>query len=194
MGDFVHIFDNGHGINTPGKRSPVWGDGTQLFEYEFNRDIVRRIMEWSERNNEIYCINLVPEIRDIPLKERVARVKRIYRIHPDAILHSVHSNAGGGAGWEIFTSIGHTPSDNLATIYFKTFQEEFTEKKFRADWSDGDPDKERDFYMLAKTPCPAVLIENFFMDNEAESKQLMQSDFRQRIANTIIKVLLKLNQ
>ena len=37
------ILDNGHGNNTPGKRSPKWEDGTQLFEYEFNRDIVKRI-------------------------------------------------------------------------------------------------------------------------------------------------------
>ena len=25
------ILDNGHGNNTPGKRSPKWEDGTQLF-------------------------------------------------------------------------------------------------------------------------------------------------------------------
>lgn len=37
------ILDNGHGKETPGKRSPIWGDGSQLFEWEFtgtfeNRD------------------------------------------------------------------------------------------------------------------------------------------------------------
>ncbi len=37
------ILDNGHGIDTPGKRSPVWGDKLQLLEYEFNRDIVGKI-------------------------------------------------------------------------------------------------------------------------------------------------------
>ena len=37
------LLDNGHGENTPGKRSPVWPDGTQLYEYEFNRDIARRV-------------------------------------------------------------------------------------------------------------------------------------------------------
>ena len=37
------ILDNGHGIETPGKRSPIWKDGTQLFEWEFNRDVVRHI-------------------------------------------------------------------------------------------------------------------------------------------------------
>ena len=27
------ILDNGHGKDTPGKRSPVWTDGAQLFEW-----------------------------------------------------------------------------------------------------------------------------------------------------------------
>ena len=34
------LLDNGHGCDTPGKRSPVWPDGRQLLEWEFNRDIV----------------------------------------------------------------------------------------------------------------------------------------------------------
>ena len=34
------ILDNGHGKETKGKRSPKWDDGTQLFEWEFNRAIV----------------------------------------------------------------------------------------------------------------------------------------------------------
>ena len=37
------ILDPGHGFNTEGKRSPVWEDGTQLFEWEFNRDIARAV-------------------------------------------------------------------------------------------------------------------------------------------------------
>lgn len=37
------LLDNGHGYDTPGKRSPIWPDGSQLFEWEFNRDIVSRI-------------------------------------------------------------------------------------------------------------------------------------------------------
>ena len=43
---YIWILDNGHGgiINgvyqTAGKRSPIWADGTQLFEGEFNRAIM----------------------------------------------------------------------------------------------------------------------------------------------------------
>ena len=38
----------------------------------------------------------------------------------------------------------------------------FTLKKIRKDNSDGDPDKEYNFYILKHTQCPAVLTENFF--------------------------------
>mgnify|MGYP000817767973 FL=1 len=42
------LIDNGHGRATAGKRSPVWPDGKQLFEYEFNRDIALSLIHISE--------------------------------------------------------------------------------------------------------------------------------------------------
>ena len=36
------LLDNGHGENTAGKRSPKWKDGTQLFEWEYAREIAQR--------------------------------------------------------------------------------------------------------------------------------------------------------
>ena len=52
----------------------------------------------------------------------------------------------------------------------------------RTDFSDGDLDKERRFYVLTKTKMPAVLTENFFMDNFEEFKNiLMTPKGRQKI-------------
>ena len=34
---YLWLLDNGHGDTTPGKRSPKFDDGTQMFEYEFDR-------------------------------------------------------------------------------------------------------------------------------------------------------------
>ena len=62
------ILDNGHGKETPGKRSPIWRDGSQLFEYEFNRDIVKRISVMLDADNIKYHV-LVPELEDITLQE-----------------------------------------------------------------------------------------------------------------------------
>lgn len=37
------ILDNGHGKETPGKRSPLWSDETQLFEWEYTRKVVKEV-------------------------------------------------------------------------------------------------------------------------------------------------------
>ena len=38
-------------------------------------------------------------------------------------------------------------------------------QRIRKDTADGDPDQEKDFYILRHTSCTAVLTENLFMDN-----------------------------
>jgi N-acetylmuramoyl-L-alanine amidase len=68
-----------------------------LFEYEFNRDIVKRIHDKLSKLN-IDSHILVPEDLDIGLTKRARRANSIYIEHPDAFLISVHANAGGGTG------------------------------------------------------------------------------------------------
>lgn len=178
----VPILDNGHGKNTAGKRSPVWKDGTQLFEYEFTRDIVRRIGEKLTAAGVKYRV-LVPEVIDISLGERVRRANRIYEETNDkCFLVSVHANAGGGTGWEVWTSKGQTKSDAIATTFFECCHFQIPTAKMRKDMSDGDVDKESDFYILAKTKCPAILTENFFMDDEIDCRYIMSEQGRDAIA------------
>lgn len=178
----IVLLDNGHGQNTAGKCSPKWADGTQLFEYEFNRDIVKRIASLLTAKN-IRCKVLVPESVDISLGERCRRANRLYDLEDGkAFLVSVHANAGGGTGWEAWTSIGKTKSDVLSTILYDKASEYFKGWAIRRDWSDGDPDKESEFYILKHTKCPAVLTENFFMDTEKDCKYIMSEDGRNAIA------------
>lgn len=181
----IVILDNGHGKETAVKRSPVWADGSQLFEYEFNRDIVRRIAEKLEAENIPYRI-LVPEENDIGLSERARRANAIAKENGGkAYVLSIHANAGGGTGWEVWTSPGQTAADKIATVFFEEAGREFTPDgwRMRADYSDGDPDKEANFTILIKTTCPAILTENFFMDTEKDCRFIMSDAGRERIAN-----------
>jgi N-acetylmuramoyl-L-alanine amidase len=168
MSNYHWLLDNGHGglVNgvyvTAGKRSPVWEDGRQLFEGVFNRMVVRRLAELCQ-NAGIQCTNIVPEEQDIGLGERVWRANQIART-AKCIYLSVHSNAGGGTGWEIWTSIGQTKSDIIADVFFKKAQQFLPTFKMRANTIDGDFDQESNFYVLRETSCPAVLTENLFMD------------------------------
>lgn len=186
----IVILDNGHGIETPGKRSPVWGDGSQLFEWEFNRDIVNRIMAKCSRAG-IQAVKLVPETFDVPLAERCKRANRWHDVNGESIVVSIHANAGGGTGFEVYTSPGETKADEIATALIDQLQQDFPEIKMRKDLADGDPDKEANFYILKHTKAPAILAENLFMDNEQDCRLLMAEDFRERLADSYVEFLKK---
>lgn len=172
------LLDPGHGYNTPGKRSPVWEDGSQLFEWEFNRDVCHRIQKRLVAL-KIPSKIIVNEAIDIPLAIRVRRANDIFKQYPDSFLISVHGNAvnfGDGEGWEVWTSPGETESDKIATFFYTEALAFLDGYKIRSDYSDGDPDKESKFYILAKTKCPAILTENLFYTDPEECR-FMLSDF-----------------
>ncbi len=180
----IPILDNGHGFNTAGKRSPIWSDGSQLFEYEFNRDIVRRLGALLERDNIQYEV-LVKEQKDIPLSVRCAREHILYRKYQGkTMLLSIHANAGGGTGWECYTSKGRTKADKFADELCRKAKELLPKYAFpmRFDLSDGDMDKEANFYILKYSKSPAVLSENLFMDREKDCRFIMSEEGRDLIA------------
>lgn len=163
----VIILDNGHGQETPGKRSP---DG--LFrEYKWTRKFVKKLKYELERFG-YKVLELVPEENDISLSERCKRVNEICKLH-DCILVSIHNNAAGNGlkwmnatGFEIWTSPGNTRSDKLADLLYEEAINEGI--KIRTDKTDGDLDKEGNFTILNKTICPAILTENMFMDSKMD--------------------------
>jgi N-acetylmuramoyl-L-alanine amidase len=196
---YLWLFDNGHGgiidgvYQTQGKRSPVWPDGTQLFEGEFNRAIVKRLMTSCDLEGIDY-VNLVPEELDISRPERIRRANEVYQRNKKCIYLSIHANAGGGRGWEVYTSLGETKSDMIATVFFEMIKKEFGQITMRSDFSDGDPDKEKpQFDVLVHTLMPAILTENFFMDNFDECKNFLMSESgRDSIANAHFKAMKKI--
>lgn len=185
----MFILDNGHGVDTAGKRSPIWADGKQLMEYEFNRDITQRIAYRCKMNGIPFTL-LVPEAHDISLTERVSRANDIYMKHPRAVVVSIHANAGGGTGYEVWTSKGKTRSDAYADILMEEAERELGgEFRMRKDYADGDTDKESQFTILANTLCPAMLSECLFMDTERDCRFLMSEEGRERITNFHFKAI-----
>lgn len=58
--------------------------------------------------------------------------------------------------------------------------------KLREDYSDKDPDKEENFYLLKNTICPAVLIENLFMTNKEDYKTLLSEEGQDKLTRVIV--------
>ena len=181
------LIDNGHGVETPGKRSP---DG-RFREYAYNRLIARAIVEHLQCRG--YDASLVvPEDEDISLEERCRRINRIAIRHGhepnDTFVVSIHVNAAGSGamwhnatGWCAYTFPGHTESDKLATCLYKAAQKHLPGHRLRTDYSDGDPDLEKPFYILKHTYCAAVLTENGFMDCEVSLRFLESEEGKKAI-------------
>ena len=189
------LIDPGHGIDTPGKRSP---DG--LFrEYLWNRQVADLILEGLVSAG-IDASLVVTETNDVSLRNRVNRVNTICnRVGAsNVLLVSVHANAAGDGsawmnarGWSCYTSKGKTRSDQVAECLYDAFEEEFQDRKIRKDMSDGDRDWEENFYVLQKSKCPAVLLENFYYDNREECAWMLQEETKRRIASAAVKGIIK---
>jgi len=191
--NYLWILDNGHGgiidgvYQTSGKRSPVWPDGQILYEGEFNRAIVDRLVKLCESNGIDY-VNLVDTQEDVPLSDRTSKANQIAKSSDKPCIYvSIHANGFSeeqANGWSVYTSIGETKSDKIATILFEKAASEFVGEYMRKDtYSDGDVDKEANFWVLAKTTMPAILSENFFMTNSDNChKYLLSEDGRDKVA------------
>lgn len=193
------ILDNGHGEETPGKRSP---DG-KFREYKYARLIVSKIaLELSKLGIEYHI--LVPETRDISLQDRVIRANNIYKKEKakgkTVILLSIHVNAAGhgkewmsARGWSGWTSRGTTESDTIASCLYQAAHEILDPKgiQIRRDRSDGDEDWESNFTIIYKTAMPAVLTENFFQDNKQDVAYLESEQGQKDVVDIHIKGLQK---
>lgn len=189
------LIDPGHGIDTPGKRSP---DG--LFrEYLWNRQVADLILEGLVSAG-VDASLVVTETNDVSLRNRVNRVNTICNRlgASNVLLVSIHANAAGNGsawmnakGWSCYTSRGKTKSDQVAECLYDAFEAEFQDRKIRKDMSDGDRDWEENFYVLQKSKCPAVLLENFFYDNREECAWMLQEETKRRIASAAVKGIIK---
>ena len=105
-----------------GKRSPVWSDGSQLFEWQFTRRIVRMIAIGLKKLDIHHTILVKEDKVDAFLEERVERVKNILsESEKPPIWISIHGNA---ARDPIATGIEtwYRPNDQDSRLVASVFQ------------------------------------------------------------------------
>jgi len=192
--EYLWILDNGHGgiidgvYQTSGKRSPQWEDGTQLFEGEFNRAVVKRIIKLCEGAG-IECINLVDTEEDLSLRWRTDKANDIYRKRLDengkCIYVSIHANAyGDGQTFNSARGIGvyHHVHSSKGQKLAKVLQPHLVRYTGFRDRGIKANETWANFYVLRKTHMPAILSENGFMTNLNEVEKLFDNTVRQHIA------------
>ncbi len=200
QGRYLWCLDNGHGKKTPGKRSPVFDDKkTQFFEYEFNRDIVKRIIKQLDEKGIAY-FNVVPEVDiDDFLEGRVNRANNKTSELPKLFV-SVHSNASPAksandwgpdnvSGIETWFYHGSKRGQKMASIFQKYL---IKETGFKNRHLKSKP--EGQFYVLRKTKMTSVLTENGFYNNKKEAAELMKDEVRQKIADAHVAAIVEIEK
>lgn len=176
------LIDNGHGQETPGKRSP---DGL-LLEYAWARACARKVVD-DLKARGVDAHLLVPEEEDVSLKERVKRVNDVCDVDgkSNVLLVSIHNNAAGNGdwrkarGWSVYVdSIASQASKTLAIFLARAAAKHG--QTVRRPGHD-TPYWTQNLYILKHTKCPAVLTENLFMDNHEDCEYLLTEEGMQKL-------------
>ncbi len=151
--------------------------GTIFCEGVWNRTFANKLA--SAVDDVVEVVKIYDDWKDTGLRSRVAFANRHWKNSgkPPAILISIHSNAGKGKGWEVFTGPGQTKSDRFASVLWLSVQKVFP-GPMRYDFSDRDHDKEARFTICVDSDMPAVLTENLFFDTFEEAELLMDPAFQ----------------
>ena len=166
-----------------------------LYEGEFNRRVVKKISDLLTYNGVTHTV-LVPEEEDISLRERVDYANDIHSTDNSCIFVSIHGNAfnSNAKGFEVFTSKGLTRSDAIAEVFANSMEAKFPDQVMRWDLTDGDKDKEANFYVLKNTHMPAILTENFFFDEYNQALIMKSEEGVNRIAEAHVEAILKIEK
>lgn len=191
---FLYLLDPGHGgLTTTGHYTTApdkmfkHSNGLTVYEGVINRAICNLVKGVLLTKRIDYAV-VADDVEDTSLEQRVRTADSIYAKDKRAIYISIHSNASpehNGGGWEIFNYFGpeESKSKKVGGIFERVYRDRGKAFKFRGL-------KEANFYVLRKTDCPAVLLENLFFDNLSEAQYLTSAAGQRDIANMIVEAIL----
>ena len=184
------VLDFGHGgidedgnYTTAPKKMHTYDNGEVAYEGVLNRQIGNEIYKCLIEHEELNVVRIPCSCTatDLPLNERVAEANRFDPKR--TIFVSVHCNASAShnaGGFEIWTSVGDTESDKLAS----EVRDMARKAVHRAGMRDRGL-KESDFYVLRKTKCTAILIECGFFDFKPDFVKLKDPRFQGDLGSMI---------
>lgn len=178
MAKYLIALDDGHGMETAGKRTPPILElgGRVIRENEFNRAVVG-FLDSELKRCGFDTLLVAPTDKDTSLSERV---KLANDKKADAYI-SIHYNAYDGKFDD------YDPEGLSVHIYTNTTKSEPLAKAIHKYLKQGTKQKDRgivrsNFHVLRETKMPAVLTENGFMDNKREALLMVDVDFQKEVA------------
>lgn len=199
---FVVFVDAGHGglgedlrYTTPGKRAYHQGEEMHhkghYYEGHENRVAAEAFIRECTKQG-IMCIRTYHPVEDWQLSERTEIIRNWLDRGYYGYLHSFHSNAISSSnsaaklkatrGFMVFTTKGHSLSDELAQRHFRHVQQATAWNwKYRSDQADGDQDYEANFQLLRETdwgdysPYFAAMLEEWGFHSSVTDAQFIIS-------------------
>lgn len=193
------ILDDGHGMETAGKRTPAFPDGTVIHENQFNRAVIALIEKDAKRLGFKTLLTAL-EDTDTPLQTRTDRANAAWADYVKqlesqgiklsdpkkaAIFYSQHFNAmadtwdGSTAqGTSVHYYPGSTEGKKLASCILK-YVIQGTQQQNRGI-------VENNFHVLRETKMYAALGEAGFMDDPREAALMTNPDFQKETATQVL--------
>lgn len=177
--------DAGHGLYTAGKRCSATYDKNQTREWTLNSRIVARVIELAKGYDGLTMVRTDDPTgkTDVSLSARCSKANSAKA----DIFVSVHHNAGGGHGIEVY----RYPTNDSKTV---KLQDLVYAELVAANGNKGtrsNPKRTADFQVLRQTAMPAVLIENGFMDNAVDVPLILSADYAEKSAQGIMSAIAK---
>ena len=179
----VVVIDAGHGGKDPGK---VGVNGT--LEKDINLAIAKRLASLLMQN-DIEAVLTREEDKDLAseqasnrknedLRARIALVEELAPV----VMVSIHQNSYPEPdvdGAQVFYFSGSGKGKQLGIIVQESLKREIADGNHRVAKAN------REYYLLKKAACPAVIVECGFLSNPEEAALLATEDYQEKLAFAI---------
>ena len=180
----VVVIDAGHGGKDPGK---VGVNGA--LEKEINLQIALRLKRLLEQN-DIAVVLTREEDKDLASEQAASRKNEDLRARATLIAEtkpivmiSIHQNSYPEEdvdGAQVFYYAGSDSGKMLGSIIQNSLKSEIDDGNHRVAKAN------KDYYLLKKAACPAVIIECGFLSNPSEAALLVTEEYQEKLAFAIL--------
>lgn len=193
------ILDDGHGMETAGKRTPPFPDGTVIRENQFNRAVVTLIEKDAKRLG-FKTLLVAPEDTDTPLQVRTDRANaawadyvkqlesqgiRLKDPKKAAVFYSQHYNALLD-NWDGSTAQGSSVHYYPGSVEGKWLASCILKYVIQGTQQQNRGVVANNFHVLRETKMYAALGEAGFMDDPREAALMLNPAFQKETATQVL--------
>lgn len=180
---YLIALDDGHGMETSGKRTPLFEDGTFMYENDFNKAVIEKLDKLLKHNG-FDTLLVAPTDEDTPLKERTDLANKMKA----DFYFSCHANAYKG----VWGDWGGQDTFYYGTDTYYSKESKRAAEIIHKHLIQGTKLRDRgvnkaNFHVLRETNMPSVLSEMAFMDNKDEARLLMSDEYRKECGIEVAK-------